>query len=584
MLQTLGIFLNWPGKPKWLVFLGLVAVSLIEGFGLATLLPALSIAFEPAGQTSATVQQLLDLLGRIGIAPELEIFFGAFIGLVALKAFLLIVVNSYVAGAVARLGAGMRMALIDHLSRASWDVHTEMPLGKLSNVMTIDVNRACKATQQSATVVAMLLQALIYVVLAFLISWQLALAGMTLALIIVVVLNPYVKRAGKQGDRIQSRMLGLSVILGDLLQNLKPVKAMDQQSVFIRYFEKLTNAFAKADRKQVVYQSTMKALREPLAAVLLVGGFYVAQLHLTLAMSDWVVMALVLLRLTSRLSTVQERLQVAVTFHASYREVQSLTQLLADRREPKSGTKAPTADDRICLENVTFRYGSKTVFDGLNLTIPMKGLTVVMGESGAGKSTLVDLLVGFRQPQEGVIKLDGQTLAEVDVKAWRRKLGYVPQEVVLFNDTLWVNLTLGDDSITEAVVEKALINAGAMDFVEALPQGWHSPMGEKGSLVSGGQRQRIGLARALTRQPSLLILDEVTSGLDGRNEDIIIERIKRISADIPVLVITHSERWLTMADRVYELTGPESDLNGGTNLVTAVAGGPEHQPAKVRQS
>ena len=554
MIQTAKVFLEWPGPAKWFVFVGLMLASLIEGIGLASLVPAVSIAFEPAAEASGIGRKVIDLLDALGIPPKLEVLFGLFMGLMIFKAAFVIAVNSYVARSVAQLGVDLRAQLIDHMSRARWSLFAERPLGGFSNVITIDVSRGCKAMQQSATVVALLLQTLIYVVIAFLISWQVALAGTLCGLVLNAILSPLVRRSRKQGRRLQSRMMELTVSLSDLLQNLKPVKAMEQQTSFIDYFTRQSRAFADAYRKQVTYQATMKGLREPLLACFLIGGFYVAQINLTLSIAEWVVMAVVLSRLITRIANVQERLQVAVSFHASYEQVQELTALVKGEREPDQGSAAPSAENSCAFRNVTFSHGQHQVFRRLNLDLPMQGITVIMGESGSGKSTLIDLLVGFHKPQEGEILLDGKPLADMDLHAWRRQIGYVPQEVVLFNDSLWTNLTLGGESVSSAVVEQALKDAGAWDFVQALPDGLNAAMGEKGSFLSGGQRQRIGLARALIRQPTLLILDEATSALDAKSEDSIRNSVRAFGQRSPVLVVTHTDRWLKEADRAFRLS------------------------------
>ena len=554
MLQTLRIFLSWPGKAKWFVAAGLLFASLAEGLGLASLIPALSVALESSSQTTGLSGKMIGLLASLGLSPRLELLFGLFIGFMICKAVLFIAIYSYVARTVADLSVELRAKLIDRLSRARWSLFTEHPLGGFSNVVTTDVQRSCKAVEMSAVFVATLFQTFIFIFVALMISWQVALGGSLFGLIIVGLLSPFLKKSRKQGKHQQIRMMELTISLSDLLQNLKPVKAMEQQTSFINYFVKQARAYARAFRKQRVYEISMKALREPLASICIVLGFYVAHLSLTLSIADWVVMALVMSRLISRMAVVQEKLQNTVALYASYQKVQDMTAAIEAEAEQAVGAAAPRVEEAITFHDVTFAHGSHQIFRRLNLYLPMKGVTVIMGESGSGKSTLIDLLVGFYRPQSGTVSLDGTPLDKIDLHGLRKQVGYVPQEVVLFNDSLWTNLTLGDDSIPESIVVQALKDAGAWEFVQALPDGLASPMGEKGSFLSGGQRQRIGLARALVRQPMLLILDEVTSALDKSSEGIMRAQIRRLAQRTPVLVITHTDRWLNEADRAYRLS------------------------------
>jgi len=178
---------------------------------------------------------------------------------------------------------------------------------------------------------------------------------------------------------------------------------------------------------------------------------------------------------------------------------------------------------------------------------------VITGTSGSGKTTLTDLLLGLYQPQGGKILIDGVPLSEIDLQAWRRLIGYVPQDPILFHDTILANVTLGDPSLGEEEVRQALQAAGAWDFVSAQPEGLERVVGEKGAKLSGGQRQRIALARALAARPRLLILDEVTSALDPDTERDICRNIDALSADFTILAITHGEAWTEIADQVYRL-------------------------------
>ena len=349
-------------------------------------------------------------------------------------------------------------------------------------------------------------------------------------------------------------MKELNVSLSDLLQNLKPVKAMEQQGAFVRYFTKQARAYARAFRREIMYRTAMKAAREPLGVLFVIAGFYVGQANLDLSAAEWIVMALVLLRLLSRIAVVQERLQNTVVRRASYLYVRELTELVQVEREQAQGGLAPSFEEACRFRNLSFAYGNHQVFRRLDLTIPMQGVTVIMGESGSGKSTLIELLIGFQQPQEGEITVGSIPLADLDLHLWRRGIGYVPQEILLFNDSLRTNLTLGDESVAESAIEQALKDAGAWDFVQSLPAGLDSPMGEKGSFLSGGQRQRISLARALIRQPKFLILDEVTSALDIASEDAMRANIRKLGTRIPILVISHTERWLQEADQAYRLS------------------------------
>ena len=199
------------------------------------------------------------------------------------------------------------------------------------------------------------------------------------------------------------------------------------------------------------------------------------------------------------------------------------------------------------------------VLHAVSLVVPAAQVTVLTGPSGAGKTTIADLILGLHQPDAGQVLLDGVPLREIDLASWRSLVGYVPQELVLFHDTIFANVALGDPRIGEAEAQHALEVAGAWDFVRKLPEGMSTHVGESGAKLSGGERQRIALARALVSRPRLLILDEVTSALDPDTEWQICRGIRALAGEMAVLAITHRPAFLEIADRVLSDRGWQRD-------------------------
>jgi ATP-binding cassette subfamily C protein len=174
----------------------------------------------------------------------------------------------------------------------------------------------------------------------------------------------------------------------------------------------------------------------------------------------------------------------------------------------------------------------------------------IHGESGSGKTTLADLIVGLHRPEEGRVLVDGRPLEELNLPSWRRAIGYVPQEMLLFTESVFLNVTLGDPTFSEKDAEDALRLAGAWDFVQEKADGLHHPMGHSGALLSGGQRQRIALARALVGRPALLILDEVTTALDPQTELEICDTLRTLAGKVTILSISHQTAMREAADQV----------------------------------
>jgi ATP-binding cassette subfamily C protein len=227
--------------------------------------------------------------------------------------------------------------------------------------------------------------------------------------------------------------------------------------------------------------------------------------------------------------------------------------------------RTPVLQHGITFDAVSFTYGEHRVFEKLSMDIPAGSLTTLIGPSGAGKTTLIDLVTGLLRPQSGGIRVDDTPLQELDIKAWRRMIGYVPQETLLLHDTVLHNVTLGDPELGRADAERALKEAGAWEFVAALPDGMDGTVGERGGKLSGGQRQRIMIARALAHRPKLLILDEATSALDPASEAAICETLEQLRGRLTILAISHQVALVGAADRVYRLEkGQVKTLQDGT--------------------
>jgi ATP-binding cassette subfamily C protein len=193
------------------------------------------------------------------------------------------------------------------------------------------------------------------------------------------------------------------------------------------------------------------------------------------------------------------------------------------------------------------------VLDDVSLEIPAGRLTALVGPSGAGKTSVADLVIGLVRPSRGAVLVDGVPLGRIDLRRWRSWIGYVPQELFLLHDTVFVNVTLGDPDLGPADVWRALREAGAAEFVERLPQGLDTVVGERGSLLSGGQRQRIAIARALVRRPRLLLLDEATTALDPETEAAVCASVARLRGEMTILAISHEPALVEMADRVWRI-------------------------------
>jgi ATP-binding cassette subfamily B protein len=258
------------------------------------------------------------------------------------------------------------------------------------------------------------------------------------------------------------------------------------------------------------------------------------------------------------IGAVQQFLSVFPALAQGADAVRSLGEILeaehVERNEGKSAVPQPLGGE-IIFENVSFSYprGREVALTDINLKIAAGETIAFVGESGAGKSTLVNLAIGFREPSSGGVKLDGRDLRELDLRTYRRQIGVVPQTTLLFNGTLRENVTYGLEKISDDTLWKILADANLADFVRSLPQMLDTPLGESATKLSGGQRQRLAIARALVRDPRLVILDEATSALDTESERLVQEALVRLTANRTTLIVAHRFSTIRHANRIVVL-------------------------------
>ncbi len=553
---ALALFFRAESGRQGRVVLFLLLAGFVESLGLASLLPLLTIAAGGEGVKATNVEIYLrhafDFVGLPMTIPVLA----ALIGIaMVLKAGLTLFAMNQVGYAVADVATRLRQHLLERLLEVRWSYFTRQPVGRFANAISGEANRAGSAYLSAAMVMSSILQSAIYLALALLISWEVALGSLAFGVLIGVALNQLVRRSRTAGGRQTQRSIELVNQLTDALTGIKPLKAMGRHSHVVGVLFRKVALLNKAMQRQVLYQQALKNLQEPLLALLVLGGFVLAHSIFALPLAQIVVIGALLVKTISTMNKVHLYMQNAAQTEASFWHVYDLIEETREQRERFEGRILPTLEQGLKLESVSITFGDKEVLDSIDLEVPAGTLVTLMGASGGGKTTITDLILGLHNPTAGRVLIDGRPLAELDIGRWRDMVGYVPQELFLFHDSVLANITLGDETITRDAVEAALRAAGATDFVAALPEGLDTVVGERGSLLSGGQRQRVALARALVRQPRLLILDEVTSALDPATEQEICTSIRALVGRVTVLAITHQRAWVDMADIVYRVGG-----------------------------
>jgi len=309
-----------------------------------------------------------------------------------------------------------------------------------------------------------------------------------------------------------------------------------------------------AQRQRVVADGTLEAMREPVIIGALSIGLFFVLTFTSLPFTAVLVLAFLFNRVLTRVTILQKNYQSMVGGESAFWSLKNTIDGATENTEHfVESSAAPAFERELRFEKVSFKYGNHLVLVDVDLAIQAGQLTVVVGPSGAGKTTLIDLILGLHFPTEGSILVDEKPLAAANLHTWRSNIGYVPQEMFLFHESIYKNVTLGDTTITRQQCEEALSAAGAADFVHGFPAGMDTVVGERGSRLSGGQRQRIALARALVHKPKLLILDEVTAGLDAVTEEEICKTLSSLRGKATIVAVSHQPAIINVADIVIDV-------------------------------
>lgn len=427
--------------------------------------------------------------------------------------------------------------------------------GHLISMVTYNTEQVLRAsTKALVTVVQQGALVIGLVGMMFWNSWQLSLVFLIIGPIIAFCVTRVTKRFRKVSKQIQDAMGNVTSATEQMVHGHKVVLSYNGQDVERARFHKINNN----NRRQLMKLRTTQALSTPLIQV--IASFALAGVLLVASMENMLdsltpgtftaiaTSMLFLLRPIKQLTSVQGDFQRGVTAANSIFEV-----LDQDGEQDNGHLPLQRAQGELRLEHVTFTYPTKDTpaLKDVSLHVPAGQTVALVGRSGSGKSTIASLLNRFYLPDEGEMFLDGQPLQEYKLADLRRQFAVVSQNVILFNDTVANNIAYGAvGEVSREQVEQALVTANAMEFIEKLPQGLDTEIGQNGVMLSGGQRQRLAIARALLRDSPILILDEATSALDTESERSIQKALELLQKDRTALVIAHRLSTIENADKI----------------------------------
>ena len=500
--------------------------------------------------------------------------------LVALKNVFLWFSGQFGASLQERITRDLRDAVFRHMQRLPLDWFSRTKTGQVMSRILADTEQAKAVIAEVATrSIQNFAQVLVTIVVLIQMSPRLALYALVIAPLITAVLQPILSRLRRGHRGLRNEYGEITSVLQEVISGVRLVKSFRGEEYEDRRFTGASGNYSRGMVRITRLALLAGPITEVLGTVVAVGVLWIGARDVFAGRGlDGGMLITFMIMLMRLLPPLKQLSQAPTTGQQSLAAAERLFEVLDEPSEAQRdrGTRdvAGLARD-ITFTDVAFAYGGgERVLDGITFTAQQGEVIAIVGSSGAGKSTLVDLIPRFIEPTAGVIAVDGVDTREIRLPALRAITGIVSQDTVLFNDSARANIAYGAaEKFSQAQVEAAARAANAHDFIAALPQGYDTILGERGTRLSGGQRQRIAIARAILVDPPLLILDEATSALDTENERLVQEAIERLLAGRTVFVIAHRLSTITHASQILVLDRGRI-VERGRHAELLAAGGP----------
>jgi ABC-type multidrug transport system fused ATPase/permease subunit len=583
IIYYFSVYKKYIGKRLYIVFILAGLAAAVEGFGITMLLPLIAAADvgigAEGGDPSGISEKLQLFLDFVGVGSSLIGILLIIATIFLIKGCVLFVSHAYEAHLQSQLMREMKGMMFDKYSTMDYGYYTRKNTGHFINIINPQINGLIISFKSYKTFLSTIIMGAVYLATAFVVAWIFAVMAMMMGVIIMFLfrgLNAYVHKLSRLEAEETS---DLNKFLVQTIQSFKylisTAELMHLRNGIMQSIGRLTAYM----RSSGFAGALTNALSEPVA---IFAVMVVIILHILFVEANLVpiFVSLVLFnRAMGCIMSVQKAWLSTLTKIGSLEIVEKEFKVLDQNQERSGGLVISPLSEKIVFDDVSYAYGNaaQNVLQNINITIPANTTVAFVGESGAGKSTLADMLTLLLRPQSGHIYIDGVAGSEINLESWRKQIGYVSQETVVFHDTVANNIALWKDDYSDAEarmrIERAASMAYADRFVSDLPEGYNTIVGDRGVRLSGGQRQRLFLARELYKNPRLLILDEATSALDSESEKYIQESIDEIKGQMTVVIIAHRLSTIRNADHIYVLDkGRVIEQGGYRELISSENG------------
>ncbi len=559
LLKYFSYFKNIAGRHMYGYILVNLLVGLLDGLGLAMFIPLLGIASgidaNTGDENSDVINFIVNLFDSVGINLNLVNALLFMVVVFSIKGVFYYLRNVYFIKIRVKSVSLLRLNLIKSLNELSYSGFTKLEAGRIQNTMVGELGKVIGALMSFFVYLQHIIMLATYIFLAFIANWQFAILvaiGGSLSNLFYKYINNYTK---EKATLLSSKGNSFNAILIQILHNFKYLKATNHYQLFSK---KLVNNIHEQEKINLgvgKISSIGESLREPFTIVIITGVIIVQTSYLGESFSSILLSLLLFYRALGHLVSMQNSWN---TFLANSSGIDSFKTLLSDFKhyqEPLHYQEKIEHIDDISIKNISLSFRGKKAIDNISFSIKKNSSVAFVGESGAGKTTLANIISGLQTPDDGEIIIEGKSLYKTNLNFFRNHLGYITQEAVIFNDSIFNNVTFWQEKSeeNEEKFRKTIEKVSLSEFLNELPEKENTQLGNNGILISGGQKQRISIARELYKDAELLILDEATSALDTETERHIKNNIDLLQGQTTLIIIAHRLSTIKNVDIIYVL-------------------------------
>ncbi|MCG2771117.1 MAG: ABC transporter ATP-binding protein/permease [Desulfobacterales bacterium] len=533
----------------------LIIVGILDAASIITVTPVVDLMIHPDSNNLSTITIKINaILKSMGIPITLLSLMIVFLVFNILRSIFFILSKYFILTTRIKVIREMMLGTFDDFFNSQWYFFSSNSQGTLINTFSREIARVAEALGSMAGFFANVIQIIFYFAVPFYLTWKVSTVGLISALICVAPLFLLGKLSYNLGSKITNTANQLTAVITESLSSAKVILGFGNQQISM---SNLSDAFDRHYKVSLIASTlefSIPIIYFPLGMVCLVTTLLYSR-AIAVPLSETVAVLYSLMKSVPLIGELSKARNSLETFYPSYEQLKRLRNNAKQLKQITGPIIFQKISHGIVFENVSFAYpGCKNVLNHINAIIPKGKMIAFVGESGAGKSTLIDMLMGFHEPGAGKIKIDNIPIENFDIYSLRQRIGYVPQEGLLFNTSIRNNLLWSNNEASESDIFNACKLARAHEFIQNCANGYDTIVGDRGVRLSGGEIQRIALARAILRKPELLILDEATSSLDSHSEQLIQQSIETIAKYTTIVVIAHRLSTIKNSDYVYVLS------------------------------